>query len=268
MDGYKNYRTGAYLLIGFAVLLLLAALLTDRWGSLHSLLLMLSTTTFIGGAFLFALGGDDPVRATVAGQFSLQGISTLGGIIRDRGGHGTAVFLPPKSEDGAVMQFIPTARSSGSYTGGADGSALCNGGSGILIEPLAGSMLEDLKRDNNLVLPTEYALLAGAVREVCEDLLSVADQVEVQREGDVVTVTLQNYRFFSGCISRREASPESCALCPCSVCSLIMCMMAEGLGCEVRLQQADLDEGERSVRMGISCSARDSAGVASGSPDL
>ncbi len=252
VDRYKNYKIGAYLLIGFAALLFLAALLIDRWGSLQPLLLMLSATTFAGGAFLFALGGDDPVHAAIAGQFSLQGISTLSGIIRDRGGRGTAVFLPPKSDGGTVMQFIPTIRSSGSYTGGADGTALCNGGSGILIAPLAGFILEDLKRDNDLVLPAEYALLAGAVREVCEDLISVADRVDIRREGDLITVTLQNYRFLSGCVARREASSESCTLCPCSVCSLIMCMMAEGLGCEVRLKQVDLDEGERSVRVEFS----------------
>ncbi len=261
VDRYKNYRIGAYLLIGFAALLFLAALLIDRWGSMQPLLLTLSATTFAGGAFLVALGGDEPIHAQLASQLSLQGISILGRIIHDRGGRGPATFLPPKGETGTVMQFIPTVRFSGSYAGSADGSALCNGGSAILIEPLAGFILEDLKRDSDLALPSEYALLTGAVQEVCEDLLSIASRVDIQSEDDGVIVTLHNYQFFSGCVARREMSPEFCTLCPCSVCSLIACMIAEGLACEVSVRQVALDEGERSVRMEISCTPVQNSGV-------
>ena len=251
INEYNRYRTGAYLLIGFAPLLILAALLMDPQGYLQSPFLMLSATCFIGGIFLFALGGGDSVDALLASRLSMQGIPSLGNIILDLGGNGAAIFLPPGSDDGRVMQFIPIRLDCRPFQGDGGGFAHHSGSVGTHGPPLAGPILDDLKRDNDLILPPEYSLLMGTIREVCEDLLSVADRVEVRREGDTVTFDLHNYLLLSGCTSRREASPASCTLCPCSICSLIACMISEGLRCEVSLNQVVLDETVRSPSMRI-----------------
>ncbi len=251
MDRHKHYRIASYLLIGFAVLLFLAVLLSDPQGYMQNQLLLLGATGFIGGAFLFALGGDDSVDAQLASRLSLQGISTLGRTIRDLGGYGAAIFLPPESEDGEVMQFIPTQPACRPFLGDGGGFACHNGSTGTITHPLAGPILDDLKRDNDFVLPSDYGLLMGAIREVCEDLLSVVDRVDVKREGDTVIFTLHNYLLIPSCASLREASPEFCALCPCSICSLIACMIADGLKCEVSLDHVTQDDGARSHRMEI-----------------
>lgn len=245
---YNRYRIGSYLLVGFAALLFLAVQLAHP-RDLQNPLLMLSATSFIGGAFLFSLGGDASIDARLASRLSLQGISALGGIIRDLGGSGAAVFLPPEGEGGKVMQFIPTQPRCRSLLGDGGGFACHDGSTGTLSRPLAAPILEDLRRDDALVLPSEYGLLAGAIREVCEDLLSVADRVEIRRDGDVVLVRLHNYLLFPGCASLREVSPEFCTLSPCSICSLIACMMAEGLACEVSLDGVTLDDRAGSHRM-------------------
>lgn len=251
MDRYKHYRISSYLLIGFAVLLLLAVLLEDPQGYMQNPLLLLSATSFIGGVFLFALGGDDSIDAQLASQLSLQGISALGRTIRNLGGYGAAVFLPPESPDGKVMQFIPTQPACRPFLGDGAGFAYHNGSTGTMTHPLASPILEDLKRDNDLILPSEYGLLMGAIREVCEDLLSVVDRADIRRDGDRVIVTLRNYLLIPSCASLREASPEYCALCPCSICSLIACMIAEGLTCEVSLDRVALDDTARGHRMEI-----------------
>ncbi len=251
INGSNHYRIGSYFLIGFAPLLILAALLTDPQGYLQSPFLMLSATSFIGGVFLFALNVDESVDAWLAGRLSMQGIPTLGHIIHDLGGYGAAVFLPPESEGGRIMQFVPTRPNCRPFLGDGGGFAYHDGNTGTLSPPLAGPLLDDLKRDNDLILPQDYSLLMGAIREVCEDLLSVADRVDVRREGDTVTFDLHNYLLLSGCISLREASPEFCALCPCSICSLIACMIAEGLKCEVSLDRVALDDTGRSPSMRI-----------------
>ncbi|WP_292394574.1 hypothetical protein [Methanoculleus sp. UBA303] len=251
MDRYNHYKISSYLLIGFALLLILAALLTDPQGYMQSPLLMLSATGFIGGAFLFALGGDESIDARLASRLSVQGTSALGHIISDLGGYGAGVFLPPESEGGRIMQFIPIQSDCSSFAADGGRFAHHNGITGILTFPLAASLLEDLKRDSDLVLPQEYSLLMGAIQEVCEDLLSVAGRVDVRREGNTVTFDLRNYLLISGCASLREASPEFCALCPCSICSLIACMITEGLKCEVSLNRVTLDETARSPCMSI-----------------
>jgi len=261
INEYNHYRAGAYLLIGFAPLLILAALLTDPRGYLQSPFLMLSATCFIGGILLFALGGGDSVDARLASRLSMQGILALGDIILDLGGDGAAIFLPPENDGGRVMQFIPIRSICSSYQGDRGGFAHHSGSVGTLNPPLAATILDDLKRDNDLILPREYSLLMGAIREVCEDLLSVTDRVEVRRKGDTVTLDLHNYLLLSACTHRREVSPASCMLCPCSICSLIACMIAEGLGCEVSLSQVALDETARPPLMRVHYTLTKGAGM-------
>jgi len=256
-----RYRLSSFILIGFAALLFFAVLLTDPLGIMRNSFTLLSATSFIGGAFLFALGGGRSVDARLAGWLSMQGISTLGHIIHDLGGHGAAVFLPPNGEGGEVMQFIPTQPASQSFLGDGGGFACHNGITGTLYRPLAGPMIEVLKREDGLTLPSEYSLLMVAVREVCEDVLSIADRVDVRQEGDTVTFTLHNYLLFPGCASLRERPSELCALCPCSICGLIACMVAEGLKCEVCLDQVILDDTSRSHCMQISYILKKSEGV-------
>lgn len=250
-DERERYRTGASLLMGFAVLLLIAALLTDQWRHMQTPLFMLSTTCFIGGVFLFAFGGGESVDARLAGRLSMQGIPALGRIIRNLGGYGAAIFLPPDSPDGKVMQFIPAQPACRPFFGDGGGLAYHDGSTGTLSLPLASPVIEDLKRDNDLILPSEYGLLMGAIRETCEDLLSIADRVDIRRDGDTVIVSLHNYLLFSGCASLRKESPEVCMLCPCSICSLIACMIAEGLTREVSLDCITLDDAGRLPDMEI-----------------
>jgi len=252
-DRYNRYRIGSYLLMGFGALLLFAALFMDIWEFTHYMLLMLSSTCFIGGVFLFVLGRDEPLNSKFVNRLSTQGISTLGQIIRDQCNYGTALILPTDSKEGRIMQSIPTLNSNGRPARGGHEFVYCDGGTRTLIVPLAAPILEDLKRDNDLTLPSEYSLLMGAIREVCEDTLSVTDRMDIQREGDRVVFTLHNYLLYSGCASLHAASPEFCVLCPCSICSLIACMLAEGLGCGVSLTRTVLDNADRSLRVELSC---------------
>jgi hypothetical protein len=251
MDERERYRIGASLLMGFAFLLLIAGLLTDQWRYMQTPLFMLSTTCFIGGVFLFVFGGGESIDARLASRLSLQGIPALGRIIRNLGGYGVAIFLPPDGPDGKVMQFIPTQPACRPFFGDGGGFAYHDGSTGTVAHPLAGPVLEDLKRDNELVLPSDYGLLMGAIREVCEDLLSIADRVDIRRDGDTVIVHLHNYLLYSGCAALRKESPEVCILCPCSICSLIACMIAEGLKCEVNLNCVTQDDPGRSPGMVI-----------------
>ena len=250
-DERGRHRIGASLLMGFSVLLLIAALLTDQWRYMQTPLFMLSTTCFIGGVFLFVFGGGESVDAQLASRLSLQGIPALGRVIRGLGGYGAAIFLPPESPDGKVMQFTPTQPACQPLFGDGGGLAHHDGSTGTLSLPLASPVIEDLKRDNDLFLPSEYGPLTEAIREVCEDLLCIADRVEMRRDGDMVTVNLHNYLLLSGCASLRKESPEVCMLCPCSICSLIACMIAEGLTREVSLDCITLDDAGRSPGMKI-----------------
>ena len=256
---YNHYRAGAYLLTGFAPLLILAALLTDPRGTCKALS-HAERPVLSGNPPLCARGGDS-VDTRLASRLSMQGILALGDIILDLGGDGAAIFLPPENDGGRVMQFIPIRSTCRSYQADGGGFTHHSGSVGTLNPPLAATILDDLKRDNDLILPREYSLLMGAIREVCEDLLSVTGRVEVRRKGDTVTLDLHNYLLLSACTHRREVSPASCTLCPCSICSLIACMIAEGLGCEVSLSQVALDETARPPLMRVHYTLMEGAGI-------
>jgi len=262
VNGLSSYRLGFYFLIGFAALLALIAVLTEepRW-YLESPLLMLSASSVIGGIFLFALDENKVIDARLASRLSMQGIPALGHTIRDLGGHGTAIFLPPATEGGAVMQFIPTRFAGEPLQRDGGGLTYHQGSMGALSSPLASPIIEDLKRDNDLILPSEYNLLMRAICEVCEDVLSIANRVEIRREGDVVTFDLHNYLLRPGCASLREASPGLCVLCPCSICSLIACMIAEGLKCEISLDKVTQDDTGQTPIMSISYTLKRDARV-------
>lgn len=263
----NNYRIGSYLLISFAALLLMVALFANIWEFTHYILIMVGSTCFIGGVLLFVLGRDEPVNVKFIGRLSTQGISTLGQIIRDQNNHGTALFLPADSREGRVMQSVTAPVSPEIPASEGNGFVYCNGGSRTLITPLASPLLDDLKHDYGLTLPSDYSLLMRAIKELCEETLSITDRMDIRREGDRVILTLHNYLLYSGCASLHATSPGLCTLCPCSICSLIACMIAEGLGCEVSLNRTVLDDTDRSLRVELSCAfAKDTPLPAYGYP--
>lgn len=248
----SNFWIGSYILAGFAAFLAVVVVLTEepQW-YLESPILMLSVSAAICAILLFAIGEEGTIDARLASRLSMQGIPALGRIIQDLGGYGTATIIPPDDPDGRVMQFIPIRPDGRPVATDGGGFSYHHGQAGTLAPPLAAPLLDSLKRENGLSLPAEESLLMGAIREVCEDLISVADRVDATSEGGVATIHLHNYLLYSGCVSRREASPESCTLCPCSICSLIGCMIAEGLACEVSLHQVVLDDTGRSPSMRV-----------------
>lgn len=251
---HTKYRIGSSLLIGLAFLLIFAAMLNDWQLQSFYLLLMLSATGFIGGAFLYAIGGDEHTAADLlASQISLQGSFAAGRPVHKMCGFGKAIFLPPDGEDGKVMQFVPAQKSRGWFAADTDVFPYRHNSRGTLISPPAISILEDLKRDSDLVLPSTFPLLMGAIREVCEDVLFLTDRADMHRDGDMLAVTLKNYRFFSGCASHREASPECCEVYPCATCSLIACIIAESRNCRVSIGRVTLDSADRSLRLALSC---------------
>jgi len=250
----KKSRAPAYSFMLFGSLLLALALLTDQPIDVRYILILVGATGFFSGGFLVALGSDRPVEAGLAGEIAAGGALATGTLVHALGGRGNAIFLPPDNEHDRVMQWIPAPASGGMAVMG-PGSIFVhrNGIQGIRITPLAGSLVARLKGEYGLVLPAESGLMTGAIREVCEDVLPVARRVDAHTDGDRFVVMLHGYQLSSGCASVHASSPERCLLCPCSTCSLIVCMIAEGLGREVVLERIVLDSAGRSLRVELSC---------------
>jgi hypothetical protein len=91
------------------------------------------------------------------------------------------------------------------------------------------------------------AALLEMIREVGEDVLEVADRVTAQQGSSTITVTLDGYRLIRGCMAVSAESPKCCTANPCPVCSLIACLLAEGLKETLLVEHCSADPDRQSV---------------------
>lgn len=158
-------------------------------------------------------------------------------------------YLPPEREGDNILQFIPATATASpqeskdvAYIGGRSMR-------GQYLVPSGMQLFEMLKRSYSLRLPVREEDVLTAIQEVCEDVIEVADRViPVRREGYIL-VELQNYRLLSICTELKQDFPVCCRVHPCPICSLIACMLAEGLGLTCSLEHVHVEPGARSITL-------------------
>ena len=158
-------------------------------------------------------------------------------------------YLPPEREGDSVIQFIPA---SATASGQESADVAYIGGRpirGQYREPSGMQLFEMLKRSYSLRLPVREEAVLTAIQEVCEDVLEVADRViPVRREGYIL-IELQNYRLLSICTDIKQDFPVCCRVHPCPICSLIACMLTEGLGLTCSLEHVHIEPDARSITL-------------------
>ena len=85
------------------------------------------------------------------------------------------------------------------------------------------------------------AALHELVRELGVGVLDVAGQVHSGHAGDIITVTMEEYRLISGCRAMTAESPRCCIANPCPVSSLFAAVFAEGTGRVIRVERCAPD---------------------------
>ena len=158
-------------------------------------------------------------------------------------------YLPPENDGEAVRQFVPESTGV-SWTGRTD--VISIGGrpvKGHLQVPSGMQLFELLKRSYSLRLPVREEAVLTAIQEVCEDVLEVADRVIPARREGYILVELQNYRLLSICTELKQDFPVCCRVHPCPICSLIACMLAEGLGLTCTLEHVHVEPEVKSITL-------------------
>lgn len=242
-NGYNDYFMAGATLIAAAALVLTIAYFTNR-GDLTSATLVLSgIVSFVGGVFLLALSKGEPFEPGYVGALPAAGTINLSRVASDLGLMGDGVYLPPETKKSSVIQFIPA----GSYHGATireDFSfATSDGSEGLVFLPMGLPLFEQLKQDAGLRIPTEETNIFSCIREVCSDVLEVAEEAAVEGSGDAVVVTMRKFRLLSCCAAVRAESPKCCTMVGCPVCSLVACILTEGFGKPCSLSKAQVDEG-------------------------
>lgn len=242
-DGYNDYFTAGTVLIAAAALVLMIAYLTNR-GDLTSATLVLSgIASFIGGVFLLTLSKGEPFDPNYVGALPAAGTINLSRVASDLGLMGDGVYLPHESAHPPVLQFIPTGSYHGAKVRENFSFATDDGSEGLVFLPMGLPLLEQLKQDAKLMVPSEGPALLSCIEEVCSDVLEVAEETVAEESGDAVVVTMRKFRLISCCTAVRAESPKCCTMVGCPVCSLIACILAEGFRRPCMLSKVQVDEG-------------------------
>lgn len=244
---YNDYQVSGIILLSAAFVILLAFTLLDRADITSATLFLCGVTAFFGGVFLMALAKPEPMDARVASLTPVMGNINLSRMIADTGVKGNAWFIPGKTGEYPVQEFVPV-------TDGLPASPLPDFSfviegpdAGIVLVPDAQPLLDMLRKRHGFHTPSGEDESFTAVKEISEDILELADSASVSRDGDSIIVRVQGYRLFDGCSYIAGESKKICTMHPCGICSLAACIIAEGLSVPVRIDYIEMNDSTRSL---------------------
>jgi len=264
------YYRASLALIAAALVLILLAILTDRRDLTSAALVIAGLACLITGIFLATLSGAEPLDTRLISLLPVQGSINLCRVCADLGITGNAVFLPPSPErNDRIMQFIPVS----TYTGndasvGGDSFVTPPGPAGLLVDPSARPLLDELRQRYHLVIPTDSTALPDIIREVGIDLIEVADRVTVDIDATTITIRMEGYRLIAGCMAMQQESPRCCLVSPCPVCSLVACLLVEGTKNVIQTERCIPDTRESSVTLVYSFGPSNSSSLPDGQPEM
>ena len=241
-----HYRAALVLII-MAGILVATAILTNRGDFTSAALVVSGLVCLLTGIFFATLSQSDPIDLRYMSLLPVQGSINLTRACADLGIQGNACIIP-NGRDGRTrtMQFLPVAVYNGaqlpmdSFVTGPDAT-------GLLMEPSCAPVLHLLREREHLVIPSEMTPLHGLIQELGEEVLEVAGRVRSTNEGEIITVTMEEYRLISGCRAMTLESPRCCTANPCPVCSLFATVFAEGTGNVIQVERCAPDSKHPTV---------------------
>jgi hypothetical protein len=238
----------ASLVLGIAaVILVILAVLTNRYDLTTAALVLAGLTCLITGIFLSLLSTSEPLDARFVSLLPVQSCINLCRVAADLGIQGNAHVVPAgKKGMNTTMQFIPVADYDGSVLPQdtfVDGTTTA----GLLVPPSGYPLLQEMRGATMLAIPEDGPALHELLKEVMTDVLGVAERGTVRRDGSTVTITLEGFRLLPGCTAMNAESPACCTMNPCPSCSVMACILAEGTGAVVRAERCSPDREKKSV---------------------
>jgi len=254
MKRYNDYLLAATILIVAAAVLLTVTLFTGRGDLTTAMLILSGITCFITAIFILTLYKGEPFDAQFTNLLPVAAILDVCRVCSDLGAQGNGFVIPSRPEltGHQVMHFVPVATFRPPEIRDDFSFVLDVSSPGVLLVPGGYPLFALLQEKFSLQISPDEAEMLQAVKVVCKEVLEVAEQVEAVRTGNTIAVTLHRYLLFPGCAAIRKESPKCCTVFPCPVCSLVLCMLAAGLGKPCTIDTITPDEKERTVQLIIS----------------
>jgi hypothetical protein len=241
------YYRASLILIGAAVVLITLAMITNQRDITTAAMVLSALVCLVTGIFIATLSSGEPLDIRYVSLLPVQGSINLARVCADLGIPGSAVILPA-GKDGRTrtVQFNPVSDYDGGVVLG-DSFVAGPSAAGLVTLPSGEPLFLELRKHHQLTLPSDPDALLDLIREVSVDLLEVADRVKNERGDRTITVTMEGYRLIGGCLALSTESPRCCSTQPCPVCSLVACLLAEGLGTVVQVERCSPDAERQSV---------------------
>ncbi len=250
-----TYPRTAIVLVGLAVLILAALLLTDRGDLTSATLVLVAFACFVAGLFIYSFRREKRIDQQLAALMAVPYTNTLSRVLADLGVAGPAHFIPVP-DDGTfpapVMQCNPVSVSPPPNQITEDLTFQTGGDyPGVLTVPSGMPLFSMMEREHSLTLPSSEPELLEAIREVNQDLLELTPKATVTKGANEIVVELQNFRLIDGCKAAQDESPRNCVTAPCPVCSLAGIMVAKGLQKTCSIEQVLIDRETEMVEVHI-----------------
>ncbi len=223
-----------------AVLTFTVYIFTNRSDMTSALLLLAGFMLLITGILLLTLADRRPLSVKLTETLPVTGTQNIATILADLGI--TSNIIHRLLPSGEHVQINPV-------TGGTipqmpqDVTFVSAGGwNGVQYRALGSTILNQLKSEDNLVIPTgDVSQLGTCIAEVMNDTLSLAKKVTVATTDKSVIITLKGFAMNKTCIALQGESPKCCTMVGCPVCSLMAAILAEGAGRDVESTSAVLN---------------------------
>lgn len=237
----NSHYLAALVLLIMAAILIVIAILTNRGDFTSAALVISGLVCLLMGIFFATLSGSDPINLQYLSLFPVQGSINLTRACADLGIQGNAHIIP-NGRNGMTrtMQFLPVAVYNGaplpmdSFVTGTDTA-------GLLMEPSCAPLLRLLREGEKLQIPSDMTALHGLIKELGVEVLEVAKRVHSTDDGEIITITMEDYRLIGGCRAMTFESPKCCIANPCPVCSLFATVFAEGTGKVIQVERCEPD---------------------------
>jgi hypothetical protein len=243
----NKYSVAAILFFAAGAAYIAIALVANPGEITASALVIGGLVCLMTGIFTLTFSAGEPVDPRLVGLLPAQGSLNISLLTKHLGYQGNAYFLPPRVTGKAtVFQFNPTSTYE-RIEGSVIGSFNKTGPPGLVIPPSCDLLIEDLRKNQALVIPDKVEELTCLIREIIEDFFKFAPRVSVQWEGSKVTITFHEYPYIDGCKVIAQKSLQCCAMSPCPACSLCGVLIAEGLDTVVKLERCSESSSSKDI---------------------
>ncbi len=235
-----EYQKGALILFIVAIITLTIAGITRHDDITGAALVISGIFCFITAILFFSLSKDEYPDIAITSLLPIGGTIGRCRFLSDLGIQGNSIFFPPNTRGGTITQFIPVTDSfietlNVDYTYQIDKK-----NPGLVVYPQGIPILNYCIEKGGLNIPSNDKEVFIALRDLFCEYLELVNDFVINREGSNIIIVLNGYLLINGCKKVREESPKCCTMDPCPVCSLILCILSQGLNGPLSLTRTSI----------------------------